>query len=242
MPAAQPMTAVAAKAVATNPGASVPATKPIMSLTIPAAWSATSGAAGDAAPQLSVLAPLSPLSPIAFGFPGPRELRKRREDELDRCMKDLGFVEAPSPISRSATAASDSPASESESKARSSAHARAFSASCVEESDEERDVVLLVDEHTDEELEPETEEEHPTRSESRAAMLTLFADIDTAPSPIAPHPPVEPAVDVQVEIVSKKAAARTRRRFSRKWVREQSGKRWTEKDFSEILCQLRKLR
>lgn len=210
-----------------------------MSLTIPAAWPAT----GDAAPQLSVLTPLSPLSPIAFGFPGPRELRKRREDELDRCMKDLGFVEAPSPVGHAKTASGSSSAcsssSESDPKTRLGAHARAFSASCADESDEERDVVLLVDEHTDEEPEPE---EHPTRSESRAAMLTLFADIDTTPSPVGPNPLVEPAVDVQVEIVSKKAAARTRRRFSRKWVREKSGKRWTEKDFSEILCQLRKLR
>lgn len=212
-----------------------------MSLTIPAAWPATSGAAGDAAPQLSVLTPLSPLSPIVFGFPGPRDLRKRREDELDRCMKDLGFVEALSPVchAKAASSSACTPSSEPDPKSRLGAHARAFSVSCADESDEKRDVVLLVDEHSDEEPEPE---EHPTRSESRAAMLALFADIDTAPSPVTPHPIVEPPVDVQVEIVSKKAAARTRWRFSRKWVREQSGKRWTEKDFSEILCQLRKLR
>lgn len=170
------------------------------------------------APQLSAV---TPLSPIAFDFAGPRELRQRREVELDRCMKDLGFVEATPP----ATAKTSPP---------SSARGRHMHSFSIQE-EEEHDVVLLVDDHTD------SENEHPTRSESRAAMLTLFTDIDTLPSPVGPKSMKEPTVDVQVQVVSK-TAGRSKRRFSRKWVREQSGKRWTEKDFSQIISQLRKLR
>ena len=108
------------------------------------------------------------------------------------------------------------------------------------------------------------------RQASRAAMRELFADTPSpvafaAPAPKdapvpAPAPPRATAgkfgkfgkprvalrapaeADVEVELVSKEAVARTKRRFSRKWVREQQGKRWTERDFSEIIAQLRRLR
>ncbi|KAI0638664.1 hypothetical protein C8Q77DRAFT_447084 [Trametes polyzona] len=209
----------------------VTSARPTVSLSIPPSALANT----SEPPQLSVL---TPLSPIAFDFPGPRELRKRREDELDRRMKDLGFVEAPPPSAKSK--AVRAPPGPAQSHSRPSRHAAAFSVSSAE-SDDGRDVVLLVDPHSDSETDLE-DPEPPTRSESRAAMLTLFADVDTAPSPLAEFPPDKLEVDVQVEIVSKKAAARTKRRYSRKWVREKSGKRWTEKDFSEVLAQLRKLR
>ena len=54
------------------------------------------------------------------------------------------------------------------------------------------------------------------------------------------HSDVE--VDVEVEVVTREAVARTKRRFSRKWIRERKGKRWTEDDFGQIISQLRMLR
>ncbi|KAI0328240.1 hypothetical protein GY45DRAFT_1282255 [Cubamyces sp. BRFM 1775] len=179
------------------------------------------------APQ--IVLEFTPLSPIAFNFPGPRDLRKRREDELSRRMKDLGFVEeAPPPP----------PPKDTRTISKSTRHTPECSISSGA-SDDDREVVLLMECSSDSET-----EEPPTRSESRAAMLTLFPDADCTPSPIEPRPRVsnEVAVDVQVEVVMKKAVARTKRRVSRKWVREKSGKRWTEKDFSEIISELRKLR
>ncbi|KAI0658669.1 hypothetical protein C8Q70DRAFT_934188 [Cubamyces menziesii] len=184
------------------------------------------------APQITL--ELTPLSPIAFNFPGPRELRKRREDELSRRMKDLGFVEEipPSPPPKDAGVISKS------TRAHTGRHTPGFSIS-GRASEDDRDVVLLMECSSDSET-----EELPKRNDSLAAMLTLFPDADCTPSPTEPCPRAskETAVDVQVEVVSKKATARTKRRFSRKWVREKSGKRWTEKDFSEILSELRKLR
>ncbi len=201
-----------------------------------------------------------PLSPIAFNIPGPRDLRRRREEELERRMKALGFVE--SPRSPKENAVPDAAAEPSPS------HDRKFSISSVE-TDEDREVVLLVDHESDvEDHEPEPEPERerpPTRSQSRAAMLTLFSDdpddsddrdtlghpyglasvdereIETVASGL-PGVGSRVDVDVEVEVVTKEAVARTKRRFSRKWIRERRGKRWTEQDFSEIIAQLRKLR
>ena len=169
-------------------------------------------------------------------------MRKRREEELERRMRALGFVEAPSP------------------RDERPGHARSASVD-----DAERDVVFLVDADIEEEGEEgcrdeeEEREPAPMRSESRAAMRKLFTASACAPKPepdystprssyetIGGRPEialdVEAHVDVEVELVTKEAVARTRRRFSRKWVREQGGKRWTEKDFSEIISELRKLR
>ena len=186
-------------------------------------------------------------------------------------MKELGFVESPREPKENAGLPS--------SALPSPAHDRKFSISSLE-TDEDREVVLLVDhEESDVEepepvhesqpesqLEPEPEYERPpTRSQSRAAMLTLFGDDadlqddHAAPTchlaPVAERDHAEtraPAhgldmnvrvhVDVEVEVVTKEAVARTKRRFSRKWIRERKGKRWTEQDFSEIIAQLRKLR
>ncbi|KAH9884936.1 hypothetical protein C8Q73DRAFT_840426 [Cubamyces lactineus] len=202
--------------------------RPSIQVDIPRTARKTSGSA----PQITL--ELTPLSPIAFNFPGPRELRRRREDELCRRMKDLGFVEEiPPPLPPK-----DAQSISKSTRAHTGRHTPGFSISgCAPEDD--RDVVLLMECSSDSET-----EELPTRGESRAAMLALFPDADCAPSPIKPcrRASKEVTVDVQVEVVSKKAAARTKRRFSRKWVREKSGKRWTEKDFSEILSELRKLR
>ncbi|RDX47744.1 hypothetical protein OH76DRAFT_1464927 [Lentinus brumalis] len=212
----------------------------------------------------SLSAPLAtpiPLSPIAFNIPGPRDLRRRREEELERRMKALGFVE--SPRSPKENAVPDAAAEPSPSP--SPPHDRKFSISSVE-TDEDREVVLLVDHESDvedQEPEPEPERERPpTRSQSRAAMLTLFSDdsddrdtlghpyrlasvdereIETVASGL-PGVGSRVDVDVEVEVVTKEAVARTKRRFSRKWIRERRGKRWTEQDFSEIIAQLRKLR
>ncbi|KAI0832900.1 hypothetical protein BC628DRAFT_1348851 [Trametes gibbosa] len=214
-------TVAAGPAVRTTPAATPAMARPTMSLSIPVRVPRV--ASGP--PQLSSV---SPLSPIAFDFAGSSELRQRREVELDRCMKDLGFIDVTphAPLKASSAPSDKSPS-------RSGCHVHSFSIDS--ESDEECDVVLLVDEH------PDSEDEAPQWNDSRAALLTLFPDVDIAPSPIAQKPSQELTVDVQVEIISK-AAARSKRRFSRKWVREKSGKRWTEKDFSEILSQLRKLR
>ncbi|KAI0650919.1 hypothetical protein C8Q79DRAFT_1037181, partial [Trametes meyenii] len=178
----------------------------------------------------------SPLSPIAFDFSGPSDQRRRREEELERRMRDMGFVEATPRKRAHATSGSVS-------RATGGRHTPAFSVS-YGESDEERDVVLLVDHQSD----AEDDAEPPTRSESRAAMLTLFSnaedEIELVPQRAAPlsPPPPEDVADVQVEVVTKEAVARTKRRFSRKWVREKGGKRWTTKDFSEVISELRKLR
>lgn len=196
---------------------------------------------------------ITPLSPIAFNIPpGPRDVRKRREAELERRMAALGFVESP-------RTPKDEPSSTRACKSPPSAHERSFSmSSAVSDGDDERDVVLLVDCSSDAEG-----GEHPTRSESRQAMLTLFADDADGDEECdgesdagrlsriaeaemgrggARTPVIEVQVDVKVEIVTKQAAARTKRRFSRKWVRERKGKRYTEQDFSGIISELRKLR
>ncbi|PIL37667.1 hypothetical protein GSI_01361 [Ganoderma sinense ZZ0214-1] len=211
---------------------------------------------------------VSPLSPIAFNLPGPRTLRKRREEELARRMKALGFVEAPSPTGEHPKNSLDG------SKLASSAFPRASvedASSTFTESDDERDVVLLIDHDSD--ADEHRPMQPPPRSASRAAMLSLFRDdsprVDEKKKPSFPDAPyggqkgqnpwkgadgddrefggrtsshIEVRVDVEVEVVTKEAVARTKRRFSRKWVRERKGKRWTERDFGEILCQLRKLR
>ena len=188
-----------------------------------------------------VPSPDFPSSPIAFNLPGTREVRRRREEELARRMKDLGFQETRSP-----TEAPDHTATTTRRPSR----ARAPEPSpTYTESDDERDVVLLIEHESD-------VEEPPTRSASRAAMLTLFADDDDeSDSESAPkleqvaerehgrtfsHSDVE--VDVEVEVVTREAVARTKRRFSRKWIRERKGKRWTEDDFGQIISQLRMLR
>ncbi|CDO77224.1 hypothetical protein BN946_scf184747.g37 [Trametes cinnabarina] len=174
---------------------------------------------------------LTPLSPIAFNIFGPKELRKRREEELERRMKDLGFVEQiPPPLPPKDARKTSNPTS------RSDRRIPPFSAVAVE-SENDRDIVLLVDDVSDVET-----EELPVRSESRAAMLTLFTNAAPSPVDACTKPPMEIAVDVRVETVMSGAVNRTKHRFSRKWVREQRGKRWTEKDFSEILYQLRMLR
>ncbi|KAI8989896.1 hypothetical protein BD414DRAFT_485461 [Trametes punicea] len=173
----------------------------------------------------------TPSSPIAFCLPGPEDLRKRREEELSRRMRDLGFVEStpPPPPPKDAQA-------NSRSKADLGRHT--FSVSGLE-SDDDKDVVLL--------LEPSSSEteETPPRSKSRAAMLTLFVGVEDAQSTLehGSVPPHEVALDVQIEVVAQNAVARTAaKRYSRKWVREKGGKRWTERDFSEILSELRRLR
>ena len=181
-------------------------------------------------------------------------------------MKALGFVEAPSPTG-------DFPKSGARLKPGPSSYSRGFgqrSSSTFTESDDERDVVLLVENDSD--MDDHHPIQPPPRNASRAAMLSLFPD-DSDPSPPADGtkmsfldaPPyaqkgnpwkagdadeygartpghLEVRVDVDVELVTKEAVARTKRRFSRKWVRERKGKRWTERDFGEILVQLRKLR
>ncbi|KAI0371424.1 hypothetical protein BV20DRAFT_965144 [Pilatotrama ljubarskyi] len=217
-----------------------------ISVTAVASVSASTSHPGRPSIQLSIpgsppkdsrpprLAIPTPLSPIVLNFSGPDELRKRREDELCRRMKDLGFVEAtPPPPPPKGTGAPGKVASHP------GRHAPTFSISCVG-SDDDKDVVLLED------LQSDSESGHPPmRSGSRAAMLTLFAGVEEEaglPSPRAMAPTNEALKEVQVEVITKKAAARTKRRFSRKWVREKSGKRWTEKDFSEILSELRRLR
>ena len=212
---------------------------------------------------------VSPISPIAFNLPGPRGLRKRREEELERHMRALGFVEAPSP--RDTSPRSPHPAAPCDDSS-SAVHTRKPSvASVASDTDDEKDVVLLVDADCDAEAEhadDDTDEYPRMRSESRATMRRLFTASACAPSPVvelpdwdeprrshdtaATAPPeaspdmgdpgTDEAVDVEIEVVTKEAVARTRRRFSRKWVRERRGKRWTEKDFSEIISQLRMLR
>ena len=194
-------------------------------------------------------------------------------------MKELGFVESPREPKENALADAGLPSPALPSPSPSAAHDRKFSISSLE-TDEDREVVLLVD-HEESDVEehepelgrqlasqPEWEMEYerpPTRSQSRAAMLTLFGDdADNEDDHAAPTchlapvderehaDPLGPAhgldvhvrvdVDVEVEVVTKEAVARTKRRFSRKWIRERKGKRWTEQDFSEIIAQLRKLR
>ncbi|KAL7282774.1 hypothetical protein ACG7TL_004250 [Trametes sanguinea] len=146
-------------------------------------------------------------------------------------MKDLGFVEqSPPPLPPK----DGHKASNSISRAR--GHLPAFSATAQEQEDE-RDIVLLMEHASDSEA-----EEPPTRSESRAAMLTLFADVEPSPTDVRGSPSMDVAEDVRVETVMSNAVNRAKHRFSRKWVREKSGKRWTEKDFSEIISELRKLR
>ena len=190
-------------------------------------------------------------------------------------MKELGFVESPREPKENAGLPSPALPSPSPSQA----HDRKFSISSLE-TDEDREVVLLVDHEESDveepelvhesqpepepELGPEREMEYerpPTRSQSRAAMLTLFGDdADNEGDHAAPTfhlapvdereqaetracaPGLDVRVDVEVEVVTKEAVARTKRRFSRKWIRERKGKRWTEQDFSEIIAQLRKLR
>ncbi|KAI0737828.1 hypothetical protein C8Q80DRAFT_1055530, partial [Daedaleopsis nitida] len=211
----------------------------------------------------------TPLSPLAFNILGPRELRKRRESALSRRMTELGFVESPrTPREQAAfpSAPSPDPSTPGPSVKCSpqAAHERNFSLSSVHsEGDAERDVVLLVDCHLDcesdcesddghheQEHEHEHEDEHahdgPTRSESRQAMLTLFAEppfklvpIDEAAATGTDH---ERHVDIRVEVVTQEAVERTRRRYSRKWIRERKGKRYTAQDFQEVIAELRKLR
>ena len=211
----------------------------------------------------------SPLSPIAFNLPGPRTLRKRREEELARRMKALGFVEAPSPTAAEGPKSTPN-SSGSGNKSGPLSGPRGGTgkepSSTFSESDDERDVVLLVDHDSDADEHPI---QPPPRSASRAAMLSLFPDESSGadekksflggPGHGEKNPwkaedkggreygertssHIEVRVDVEVEVVTKEAVARTKRRFSRKWVRERKGKRWTERDFGEILCQLRKLR
>ncbi|KAI1791073.1 hypothetical protein LXA43DRAFT_889937, partial [Ganoderma leucocontextum] len=202
----------------------------------------------------------SPLSPIAFNLPGPRRVRKRREEELARHMKALGFVEAPSPTAEGPKSASGVASGSTSSYSR--APAKEPSPTFTE-SDDERDVVLLVENDSDLDEHPI---QPPPRSTSRDAMLSLFPDdspgtegrksfLDApgygernpwkdpwkAGDPDQ-HSHIDVRVDVEVEVVTKEAVARTKRRFTRKWVRERKGKRWTERDFGEILCELRKLR
>ncbi|KAI0355497.1 hypothetical protein OH77DRAFT_1454877 [Trametes cingulata] len=218
--------ATSVTAVASASGSTSHTGRPSIQLSIPG-----TGPKESAPPHLPTP---TPLSPIVFNFPGPQDLRKRREEELCRRMKDLGFVEAPPP---------PLPPKQVDTLAKGASHpgrhAPTFSISCGG-SDDERDVVLLEDIQSDSEA-----DRPPTRSESRAAMLTLFSGVEDEPGTPAAYraaPEAGVAVDVKVEVVTKKAVARTKRRFSRKWVREKSGKRWTEKDFSEILSELRKLR
>ncbi|KAI9057691.1 hypothetical protein FKP32DRAFT_1339277 [Trametes sanguinea] len=174
---------------------------------------------------------LTPLSPIAFNISGPLALRKRREDELGRWMKDLGFVEEiPPPLPPK----DDRKPSKSISRSR--GHHPTFSVTTHDQEDG-RDVVLLVEDSSDSET-----EELPPRSDSLAAMLTLFPDAAPSPTVERTSPSKGVAVDVRVEAVATNAANRAKNRYSRKWVREKSGKRWTEKDFSEIISELRKLR
>ncbi|KAI0684356.1 hypothetical protein C8Q76DRAFT_762371 [Earliella scabrosa] len=220
----------------------VPSERPSIRLEIPSAPPLTP----------SSLKFATPLSPIAFNIPGPRDLRRRREEELSRRMTELGFVESPrtpkdpSSASTSACASTSTESSSGPASSLSPSHERNFSISSVEsEGDAERDVVLLVDCESD-------VEEHPTRSESRQAMLTLFADDEEdepkleaiAEIDVEPCRPsaFEIQVDVEVEVITQEAVARTKRRFSRKWIRERKGKRYTEQDFSEIIAELRKLR
>ncbi|RPD67507.1 hypothetical protein L226DRAFT_566205 [Lentinus tigrinus ALCF2SS1-7] len=225
--------------------------RPSIRLDIPATQTASLSA---------YLATPTPLSPIAFNLPGPRDLRRRREEELDRRMKELGFVESPRSPRENAVPSPDAGPSQCQCQCQSPSHDRKFSISSVE-TDEDRDVVLLVD-HDESDAEHEYERP-PTRSQSRAAMLTLFGDVedttdtdntDSAACPWHLAPVAERdaealsgtgtgiRVDVEVEVVTKEAVARTKRRFSRKWIRERKGKRWTEQDFSEVIAQLRKLR
>ncbi|EJF62153.1 hypothetical protein DICSQDRAFT_180044 [Dichomitus squalens LYAD-421 SS1] len=191
--------------------------------------------------------PVSPLSPIVFSIPGSREVRMRREQELARRMKDSGFQEARSP-----TEPPDHKSGASEltsGPSRSRVCAQELSPAYTD-SDDERDVVLLLEHDSD-------MEECPTRSASRAAMLALFSDgddeSDSGSVPKLWQVPeheherrnsshLQAQVDVKVEVVTREAVARTKRRFSRKWIRERRGKRWTEDDFGEIISQLRKLR
>ncbi|KAI0774661.1 hypothetical protein BD413DRAFT_302144 [Trametes elegans] len=198
------------------------AARPSIQLAIPDAAPGGSKSAAQPSPVPT------PLSPIAFNFPGPRDLRKRREEELERRMKDLGFVEAPPPVPAEQSAPQSSSAG---------SHSPSSSISRVS-SDEGRDVVLLVEPPCESDA-----EELPRRNESRAAMRALFPTPE--PSPCAAAFDLSSdgvAVDIQVEVVQTKAASRAKRRYSRKWVREKSGKRWTEQDFGEIISQLRKLR
>ena len=116
-----------------------------------------------------------------------------------------------------------------------------FSLSSLEsESDEDCDVVLLAD-HEDDPVEVP-----PVRSESRAAVLSLFSndepDIHRHPGTAYRAADIALQVEVKVEVITKEAVARSKRRFSRKWIRERGGKRHTARDFSEIISELRKLR
>ena len=178
-------------------------------------------------------------------------------------MKALGFVEAPSPTGEFPKSGGLKPGP--------SSYARGVgqqSSSTFTESDDERDVVLLVENDSD--MDDHHPIQPPPRNASRAAMLSLFPDDPSPPADgkkmsFLDAPPyaqkgnpwkagdadeygartpghIEVRVDVEVEVVTKEAVARTKRRFSRKWVRERKGKRWTERDFGEILVQLRKLR
>ncbi|KAI8994104.1 hypothetical protein BD414DRAFT_273301 [Trametes punicea] len=175
----------------------------------------------------------TPSSPIALSLRGPKDLWKRGEDELSRRMRDLGFIESTPPPP-------PPPPQDVQAASRSKRHlGRNTSAVSRLESDDDKDVVLLIEPSFSAQM-----DETPTQSKSRAAMLTLFVGVEDAKSPIEQGcvPPAEVALDVQVEVVAKNAIARASKRYSRKWVREKGGKRWTERDFSEILSELRKLR
>ncbi len=183
-------------------------------------------------------------------------------------MKALGFVEAPSPTVECSKGASGGANGYKPGPSSYSCGPAKESSSTFTESDDERDVVLLVEHDSDADDHPI---QPPPRSTSRAAMLSLFPDdspgadgrksfLDgpgygqksqnpwkaggTGEREYGACPPshIEVRVDVEVEVVTKEAVARTKRRFSRKWVRERKGKRWTERDFGEVLVQLRKLR
>ncbi|KAI0643567.1 hypothetical protein C8Q79DRAFT_1022590, partial [Trametes meyenii] len=100
----------------------------------------------------------SPLSPIVFDFSGPSDQRRRREEELERRLCDMGFVEATPRKRAHATSGSVS-------RATGRRHTPAFSVS-YGESDEERDVVLLVDHQSD----TEDDMQPPTRSDAHALL------------------------------------------------------------------------
>jgi len=75
--------------------------------------------------ELRVTTPITPLTPISFSFPRRRSLRRKREEELARRMKRMGFVEVPT----------DEPVG---------------TAWCPENGPDDQEVVVLVDDSSEE--------------------------------------------------------------------------------------------